>query len=90
MAASLAAGLEGIERGLEPPPPIINGYDAPDSAPLPRDLAAATAKFRESKAARKWFGDEFVDHYAGTRDWEVRQSQRAVTDWELARYFEAI
>jgi glutamine synthetase len=90
MAASLAAGLEGIERGLEPPPPVTNGYDTQDSAPLPRDLAAATLKFRESRAARKWFGDEFVEHYADTRDWEVRQSQRVVTDWELARYFEAI
>jgi glutamine synthetase len=90
MAASLAAGLEGIERKLEPPEPVANGYTAQGSAPLPRDLAGATEKLRRSQTARKWFGDEFVEHYAATRDWEIRQYQRHVTDWELARYFEAI
>jgi glutamine synthetase len=89
MAASLAAGLDGIERKLELPPPTTNAY-AGDAAPLPRTLAAATNLFRESKMARGWLGDEFVDHYAGTREWEVRQFEKAVTDWELARYFESI
>jgi glutamine synthetase len=89
MAASLSAGLDGIERKLEPPPPTVNAY-AGDAPPLPRTLAAATKLFRESKMARSWLGDEFVDHYAGTREWEVRQFEKAVTDWELARYFESI
>jgi glutamine synthetase len=40
--------------------------------------------------ARRWFGDEFVDHFAASRDWESRQFERSVTDWELARYFEII
>ncbi len=90
IAASLAAGLEGIERKLEPPAPATNGYTAQGSASLPRDLAEAARRFCESEVSRKWFGDEFVDHYAGTREWEVRQYQRAVTDWELARYFESV
>jgi glutamine synthetase len=90
MAASLAAGLEGIERKLEPPAPATNGYTAQGSIPLPRDLGDAVARFRQSDVARKWFGDEFIEHYAGTREWEIRQYQRHVTDWELARYFESI
>jgi glutamine synthetase len=90
MSASLAAGLEGIERKLEPPPPVTNGYTAGDCAALPQDLAQAIASFRESAVARKWFGDEFVEHYTATREWEVRQYRRAVTDWELSRYFESI
>lgn len=90
MAASLAAGLEGIERKVTPPAAVTNGYAAGDDAPLPRSLGEASSLFRQSEVARKWFGDEFVDHYAGTRDWEVRQYQRAVTDWELARYFEPV
>jgi glutamine synthetase len=89
MAASLAAGLDGIERKLELPPPTTNAY-AGDATPLPRTLAAATKLFRDSKMARCWLGDEFVGHYAGTREWEVRQFDKAVTDWELARYFESI
>jgi glutamine synthetase len=90
IAASVAAGLEGVERGMEPPAATVNAYAATDCAPLPVDLAAATRALRESAMARKWFGDEFVEHYAATRDWEVRQYQKAVTDWELARYFESI
>ncbi len=89
MAASLAAGLDGIERELELPATTVNAYAAEGKA-LPRTLAAATARFRESRVARKWLGDEFVEHYAGTREWETRQFEKAVTDWELARYLESI
>ena len=90
MAASLAAGLEGIERKLVPSAPVTNAYAAPADAPLPRNLSDAVKLFRASAMARKWFGDQFVDHYAATREWEVRQFEKAVTDWELARYFESI
>ena len=90
MAASLAAGLEGIERQLEPPAPASNGYTAQNSIPLPCDLGDAVARFRQSDVAHKWFGNEFIEHYAGTREWEIRQYRRHVTDWELARYFESI
>jgi len=90
MAASLTAGLEGIERKLEPMAPVTNGYAMPDAGRLPRDLGEAVGYFRNSAIARKWLGEEFVEHYAGTREWEIRQYQRSVTDWELARYFESI
>jgi glutamine synthetase len=89
MAAALAAGLDGIERKLELPPPVVNAY-AGDAAPLPRTLDAAVALFRQSVVAKEWLGEEFVDHYASTREWEVRQYEKAVTDWELARYFESV
>jgi glutamine synthetase len=90
MAASLASGLEGIQRRLEPPPAVANAYEKSNDAPLPRTLSDAVALFKESAIARKWFGDEFVDHYAATREWEVRLYNKAVSDWELARYFESI
>jgi glutamine synthetase len=89
MAASLAAGLEGIEHRIELPAPKVNAY-AGDAPVLPRTLEEATALFRESSLARRWLGAEFVEHYARTREWEIRQFQNAVTDWELERYFEAI
>jgi glutamine synthetase len=56
----------------------------------PRSLIETTRVFRESKVARDWFGDDFVDHFAATREWEWRQWQDAVTDWELRRYFEIV
>jgi len=89
MAASLAAGLDGIERKLELPPPTVNAYTG-EAPPLPRTLAEATRLFRQSRVAREWLGAEFVDHYASTREWEVRQYEKAVTDWELLRYFESV
>ena len=49
----------------------------------PRTLIETTRIFRASDLARDWFGDEFVDHFAATREWEWRQWQDAVTDWEL-------
>jgi glutamine synthetase len=89
MAASLAAGLDGIERKSELPEPKVNAY-AGDAPPVPRSLEEATCRLRNSAMARRWLGEEFVEHYASTREWEIRQFQKAVTDWELARYFEAI
>ncbi len=89
MAAALAAGLEGIERGLKPWPPVVDGYNS-GAKPLPRSLAEATRLLNASEVARDWLGDTFIDHYVATREWEVRQFEKAVTDWELARYLESI
>lgn len=89
MAACLGAGLWGIEKEL-PLGPESKGDASGGAERLPASLAEATALLGKSKAARALFGAEFVDHYVRTRDWEVRVFQRAVTDWELERYFEVI
>src|ERR1017187_9135132 len=89
LAASLASGLYGIEKKLTLNAPTTNAY-ASKATPLPRTLEKAGALFLASDVARDWFGGEFVDHFAATRQWEVREFRRAVTDWELARYFEII
>ena len=57
---------------------------------LPSTLWEASQALRASEAATALFGAEFVEHYAATREWEERQARRAVTDWQLARYFEII
>jgi glutamine synthetase len=89
LAASLASGLDGIQRKLKLASPVNNAYTT-DATPLPRTLKEANQLFRESRAARNWFGEEFVSFFSMTRDWEVRQFERAVTDWEMERYFESI
>jgi glutamine synthetase len=89
LAAGLASGLRGVEQRMELSPPTANAYAA-DAPALPRSLGEATALFRSSVAAKEYFGEEFVEHYATTREWEVRQYRKAVTDWELERYFEII
>jgi glutamine synthetase len=91
MAAALAAGLHGIERGLEPPPPSRGDAGAvPDALRFPLDLGAATSLLAKSELARQVLPEAFIDHYVRTRDWEVRQHARSVSQWELERYFEAI
>jgi glutamine synthetase len=92
VAALLAAGLHGVEKNLKLTAKPITGTNqgAENIARAPRSLKETTEIFRRSEIARDWFGDLFVDHYAATRDWEWRQWQDAVTDWELKRYFEII
>jgi len=42
----------------------------------------------KSSIARELFGDDFVDHFGGTRLHELRQFEEAITNWELERYLE--
>jgi glutamine synthetase len=93
LAAAIGSGLWGIEQRIEPDDPIAGNAYAHEAAPeraLPSTLWEAAQRLRGSEAARSLFGGEFVDHYAATREWEVRQARKAVTDWQLARYFEII
>ena len=93
LAAALGAGLWGIEHKIEPTAPVTgNAYDQPQPKhlALPQSLGEAARHLQGSKPARALFGDAFVEHFAASRDWEERQSRRAVTDWQLQRYFEII
>ena len=92
MAAVIAAGLHGVEKGLKLTQPPITGTNqgAEHIARAPRTLIETTRQFKQSVIARDWLGDTFVDHFAATREWEWRQWQDAVTDWEMKRYFEII
>ena len=92
VAACIAAGLHGIERKLPLTAAPVSGTNvgAENVPRAPRSLIETTQIFRRSETARDWFGDAFVDHFAATREWEWRQWQDAVTDWERKRYFEII
>ncbi|MBI3183412.1 MAG: glutamine synthetase [Myxococcales bacterium] len=90
MAASLAAGLWGVENQVEPPPPVEGNAYLAEATPLPRNLKEAVQLLEASKRAPEILGEGFLDHYIRTREWEVRQFERAVTTWELERYLELI
>ncbi|HXN15298.1 MAG TPA: glutamine synthetase family protein [Usitatibacter sp.] len=92
MAASIAAGLEGVQKGLKLTTKPVTGDNkgGEEIVRAPRTLIETTRIFHASKLARDWFGDDFVDHFSATREWEWRQWLDAVTDWELKRYFEII
>ena len=93
LSAAIASGLHGIEAELEAGPKVEgNAYDQtfPDKLALPRTLFDAAGRLKSSKVARDFFTDAFVDHYAASREWEEREFRRAITDWEMDRYFEII
>ena len=87
-AAVVAAGLDGIDRELVPPPPTPgSAYDA-DGQRMPTTLTEAVDLLDRSAFARAAFGDRVVDHYVNSGRHEVTAFESAVTDWELVRSFE--
>jgi glutamine synthetase len=93
LAAAIGSGLWGIEHSIEPTEAVAgNAYDwkTPAAYELPRTLFDAAQRLKASAAARELFGAAFVEHYAATREWEEREHRKAITDWQLRRYFEII
>jgi glutamine synthetase len=92
MAACLASGLYGIKNKLKLKTPATNGsgYADTKNGTLPKNLWEATQGMKGSAIAKELFGESFVNHFTGTREWEWRQFSKVVTDWELKRYFEII
>jgi glutamine synthetase len=90
VAALIAGGLHGIEKGLELPEPCSgNAYEmAGDVERLPATLAEAMTLFDASAVAREAFGDAVVNHYVNYARVEVDAFNAAVTDWERVRGFE--
>lgn len=87
-AALVAAGIDGIERGLILAEPLAGNAYERDLPTLPHTMTAALALWSSSEFARSVFGDEVVDHYANMARIELEAFEAAVTDWELRRNFE--
>jgi glutamine synthetase len=87
LAAILALGWRGVEKKMEiGVPPLGKGEDvggqADQGVRLAKSLKEATGVMvRKGSVAREVFGDEFVEHFGGTREHEVRLWEEAVTDW---------
>jgi glutamine synthetase len=87
-AALLAAGLNGVEQGLELPPPLEgNAYES-DAERFPHSLRDAIAALEGGTMARAAFGDDVVDHYLNYARTEQRLFDEAVTCYERERMFE--
>lgn len=96
LAAILGLGWRGVEKKLKiPVPPLGKGEDTGGESDagerLAKSLGQATERMmRPESVAREVFGDEFVEHFGGTREHEVRLWDEAVTDWEVRRYIEMV
>lgn len=81
MAASLAAGLKGLQEQLAPSAPLSgNGYDSAHS--LPRSMEEALQAMQHSSAARAFFGDHFVTGYCAVKALELQSFQSEISAWE--------
>jgi glutamine synthetase len=87
-AALLAAGLHGIEQGLELPPPLEgNAYES-DAERFPHSLREAIEALEKGQMARAALGDDVVDHYLNYARTEQRLFDEVVTCYERERMFE--
>jgi glutamine synthetase len=83
VAALLAAGLDGIERELEPPAPMD-----PGAPPLPGGLEAALDRLAADDRLVAALGAELVETFVRLKRFEVRRFDAWVTDWELDEYID--
>jgi glutamine synthetase len=90
LAAMIAAGLHGIDNGVELEPPYEgNAYES-DKPRVPHNLYAARDLFAGGEVAREAFGHEVVDHYLNRARIELEAQEATVTDWERFRGFERL
>jgi glutamine synthetase len=99
MAANIAAGLDGMRRELEPPPPVEADPYAAAAPMLPTSLADAVTVLERDTFFRKVFGDTLIDYLVQMKRAELARHDAAVaenppadgqdvTDWEMREYFE--
>ncbi len=99
MAANVAAGMDGMSRELDAPPPVEADPYASDNTPLPASLAEALDALERDEFFRKAFGDILVDYLLQMKRSEVARYEAAiaenpppdgqdVSDWEMREYFE--
>ncbi|GAA2722490.1 glutamine synthetase family protein [Actinocorallia aurantiaca] len=90
VAAMVAAGLHGVENGLELEEPYDgNAYETAGPA-VAGTLREALEDWESGPLVAEAFGDGVAAHYANYARVELAAYDRAVTDWELARGFERL
>ena len=88
-AAAIAAGIDGLQNKIEPPP-VFSGdvYQSDDLPTVPANLSEATDELDQSAMLRAALGDGVVDHYVHFFRTEQRKFDEAVPSWERTRFFE--
>jgi glutamine synthetase len=88
-AALLAAGLEGIEQKMPLEPEMVGDmYSANNIREIPHNLREAADLLHGSAMYRAAFGDDVVEHYHHAAKWEISETDRVVTDFEIQRLLE--
>ncbi|MEU2390019.1 glutamine synthetase family protein [Streptomyces sp. NPDC007369] len=90
VAGLVAAGLHGIENGLELPDACHGNAYTGDYAHVPATLREAAELWENSEIAKAAFGPDVVAHYLNMARVELDSYDSAVTDWERRRSFERL
>ena len=91
LAADIAAGLDGIERGLEPTEPTLgNAYEEAHGDPIPTDLAEAIALARGSEWLKDVMGEMQWELYWQIAERELEFFGQQVTQVETDRYLRTL
>jgi glutamine synthetase len=101
LASNIAAGLDGIRRNIEPPPPVTADPYMAEAPLLPGSLSEAVAALDADQFYRSVFGTTLVDYLVMMKRAEIRRYEDAlasaaaagfpaadVSDWEMREYFE--
>ncbi|MEM8645680.1 MAG: glutamine synthetase, partial [Pseudomonadota bacterium] len=87
IACELAAGLDGIEQGLEPTPMCEgNGYETEDADPIPTDLATAVELAKGSDFMKSVIGEDRLTILIQQAERELEFMANQVTPVEVERY----
>jgi glutamine synthetase len=88
-AATIAAGLAGIEARLEPDAPVVgNGFLVESGRPLVRNMDDAITAMRASQFAADWLGPRFVETFTASRACQREQFRDKTLIDERRRFFE--
>ena len=95
LAVSLAAGIRGIEEGLELPEESFSGFERLDDCELahrgfrrlPRTLGDAIKRFDKSELMRETLGDHICDYLVAQKWHEWDEYSATVTEWERKSYY---
>ena len=87
MASQILAGLDGIDRALDPGPSADTPYETKASL-LPTTLREAVVALKEDTFFRTAMGAQFVDYYTHIKNAEIERFQAEITEWEQREYFE--
>ena len=96
-AVMIAAGLDGVERGLQLSEPVEESLFEMDSArvsergirELPGTLGEAMDELRSDPVICEALGEHVLEHYLEAKQAEWDEYRAQVTQWELDRYLEA-
>lgn len=90
IALCIAAGIDGMERQLDPGAPVLDFGVNTNADSLPENLREAVCCMRQDAFVESVLGKEFTEIYADAKLQEWNDYMLRVSDWELEQYLNRI